>query len=167
MFNEVMCDFKAELKNNSIYADILKTKSIDEVYDLMDKLQQEQSKTGSLRHLSKIEPYLSRLREYADVIQVFIRVNLNITAEIGGLLPEFIDMVRLLNNNPGLNDVLALFFRDILDFTLLRSGFSAFHAYGAMLAGLGPSSESSSRHCGPSTDRRFNSLPSILNDTPP
>lgn len=150
-FDTAMRDFKSQLKDPSLYDEILKTKSIDEVYDFIEKLQQDQSKTGSLRHLSKIEPYLSRLHDFTRAIEEFIKMRpeilalllgpikillhwasnltqsldaiVNITAEIGALLPEFTEMAQLFAGNSCLKDVLALFFRDILDFYAIALDF--------------------------------------------
>ena len=150
-FRSVIHDFKDKLQDDKLYSEILKTTSIDEVYDVTDKLQKEQAKTGHLRDLAKIGPYLERLREYFDVIDTFVQVKpdvlaliwgpikllvqwtsilkqsfdaiINTTAEIGELLPEFKEVVQLFNHNLQLKDVLALFFQDILDFYLVALKF--------------------------------------------
>lgn len=146
-FETAMREFKAKLKDDSMYAELLKTTSIDQVYDLADRIQAEQAKTGLLRHLSKIQKYLERMRLYSDAINTFVQVKpdimaliwgpmqlliqwtstlsksqdaiAKIMAEIGDLLPEFQDMTALFSNNSRLNDVLALFFQDILDVYLI------------------------------------------------
>ncbi|RDW68838.1 uncharacterized protein DSM5745_08598 [Aspergillus mulundensis] len=143
-FQAAMDEFKTNLDNDKLYAEILAVKSIDEVYDLTDKLQAEQGKKGQLRHLAKIEPFLNRLREYAGVIEVFLQVQPDIMAliwgpiklllqwssvltqsfdaivsaagDIGLLLPEFQEVTVLFSQNTRLYDVLVLFFKDILDF---------------------------------------------------
>ena len=150
-FQSVIHDFKDKLSDAKLYNEILKTTSIDEVYDATDKLQEEQAKSGHLRHLSKIEPYLERLREYSSAIDTFVQTKpnvlaliwgpiklliqwtstlkqsfdaiINTTEEIGGLLPEFKEVSQLFAHNVQLKDVLVLFFQDILDFYLVALKF--------------------------------------------
>jgi hypothetical protein len=143
-FDTAKRDFQAQLKNPDLYDKILKTKTIGEVYDFTDKLQEEQAKNGHLRHLAKIEPYLEGLREYAKVIEIFAQVKPDIlcliwgpiklllqwsstlkksfdeiilvTAAIGDSLPRFEQMARIFSCNEPLKNLLILFFKDILDF---------------------------------------------------
>jgi hypothetical protein len=150
-FQSVILEFKNRLKDDKLYSEILKTTSIDEVYDATDQLQKDQAKIGHLRHLAKIEPYLERLRDYSGVIDTFVQAKpdilaliwgpiklliqwtsilkqsfdeiINITAEIGDLLPEFKEVSQLFNHNVQLKDVLVLFFQDILDFYLVALKF--------------------------------------------
>ena len=150
-FEKVMGEFKAKLKDDALYAEILKTTSIDQVYELAETIQTEQGKTGHLRHLSKIQKYLERMHLYTDAIDTFVSAKpdilaliwgpmklliqwtttlskgqdaiVKITAEIGDLLPEFQDMTALFSYNTRLNDVMALFFQDILDFYLVTLKF--------------------------------------------
>lgn len=150
-FESVIYEFKNKLQDDKLYSQILKITSIDEVYDATDKLQEEQAKSGHLRHLSKIEPYLERLREYSGVIDTLVQAKpdvlaliwgpiklllqwtsilkqsfdaiINITAEIGDLLPEFKEFSQRFSHNDKLKDVLVLFFQDILDFYLVALKF--------------------------------------------
>jgi hypothetical protein len=150
-FENAVRDFKTSLNNDALYTKILETTSIDQVYDATDKLQKEQAKNGHLRHLSKIEPYLERLRDYSSVIEVFLQVKpdilgliwgpiklllqwastlkqsydaiINTTADIGVLLPEFQAVTKLFGQNQQIKDVLVLFFKDILDFYLIALKF--------------------------------------------
>lgn len=150
-FQKAIQGFKADLQDETIYEEILTVNSIDQVYDATDKLQEEQGKKGHLRHLSKIEPYLTRLNEYADALGVFIQVKpdvlalvwgpivlllqwanalkisfdaiVNATAEIGVALPEFRRAVQLFGQNDHIADLLFLFFKDILHFYLLALKF--------------------------------------------
>ena len=150
-FENAVRDFKTSLNNDALYTKILETTTIDQVYDATDKLQKEQAKNGHLRHLSKIEPYLERLRDYSSVIEVFLQVKpdilgliwgpiklllqwastlkqsydaiINTTADIGVLLPEFQAVTKLFGQNQQIKDVLVLFFKDILDFYLIALKF--------------------------------------------
>ncbi|KAK8078898.1 hypothetical protein PG994_002705 [Apiospora phragmitis] len=60
-FEDAIQYLKTKSGDDSVYSPFLQTTSIDEVYNATDALQEEQSKKGHLRHLSKIEPYLKRL----------------------------------------------------------------------------------------------------------
>ncbi|PKX97986.1 uncharacterized protein P174DRAFT_508347 [Aspergillus novofumigatus IBT 16806] len=143
-FQAAVHEFKTNLNNDQLYTKLLAVTSIDEVYDLTDKLQADQGRKGHLRHLAKIEPFLNRLREYTGVIDTFVQVYpeimgliwgpiklllqwssaltksfdaiVNTTADIGLLLPEFQEVVVLFSGNDRIYDVLVLFFKDILDF---------------------------------------------------
>ena len=53
-FERAKRDFRSSLQDDALYDEILQTTSIDQVYDVTDKLQEEQGKNGHLRHLSKI-----------------------------------------------------------------------------------------------------------------
>jgi hypothetical protein len=150
-FNKCIRDFKAELNNDELYNEILKTTTIDQVYDVTDKLQEEQAKKGHLRHLAKISPFLERLGSYTDSIDTFVQVKpeilaliwgpiklllqwtsvlkqsfdaiVNTIGDFGDLLPEFQEVMKLFGHNEQIKDVLALFFRDILDFYVVALKF--------------------------------------------
>lgn len=143
-FENAKREFKDSLKNPEIYDEILKTSKIDQVYDFTDKLQDDQAKHGHLRHLSKIQPYLERLREYAGVVETFVQVKpgvlaliwgpiklliqwsstlkgsldeiINTTAKIGHVLPHFQEVARLFTSHDRIKEFLFLFFKDILEF---------------------------------------------------
>lgn len=150
-FEDAIRDFKTKLADDLIYRQILQTTSIDQVYDTTDKIQEEQRKKGHLRHLSKIEPYLNRLNEYASSVEVFVQIKpdilaliwgpirlllqwasvlkmsfdaiINTTSDIGQYLPEFKLMAELFPGNAHINDILVLFFKDILEFYLIAFRF--------------------------------------------
>jgi hypothetical protein len=150
-FDSAIRDFKDKLQDDDLYREIVQVKSIEEVYDATDKLQQEQSKKGHLRHLSKIEPYLTRIHDYKNAVGVFVQVKpdllgliwgpivlllqwasilktsfdaiINTTQEIGQALPEFEQAARLFGQNTHIKDVLLLFFKDILEFYLVAFKF--------------------------------------------
>lgn len=143
-FDAAIREFKANLNNDKIYSKLMAVTSIDEVYDLTDALQAEQSRKGHLRHLAKIQPYLNRLNDYTGAIDTFVQVKpeilslifgpiklllqwsnvmmrsfdaiVNTTADIGAVLPEFQEVVGMFSHNDRIQDVLILFFKDILDF---------------------------------------------------
>ncbi|KAH4040807.1 hypothetical protein HBI56_015270 [Parastagonospora nodorum] len=150
-FETAIHKFRVELKNDNLYREILQTRTIVEVYDVTDKLQEEQSRTGRLRHLSKIEPFLAGLRGYVNVIEVFMQAKSDVLAliwgpiklllqwadvlkqsmdaivdtiaEIGILIPEFQISSELFGEKAAVRDVLLLFFGDILDFYVIALKF--------------------------------------------
>jgi len=150
-FEKSICDFKANLKNDELYSEILQTTTINQVYDITDKLQEEQAKNGHMRHLSRVGPFLERLRGYAGAIETFAQVKPDILAliwgpiklllqwtsilkqsldeliktiaDIGDLLPEFEEVMKLFGHNGQMKDVLALFFQDILDIYMIALKF--------------------------------------------
>ncbi|KAI1355079.1 NACHT domain protein [Xylaria sp. FL0043] len=150
-FDNAISDFKAELKDEQVYKELSQITTIDQVYDATDEIQRKQAKQGHLRHLSKVSPYLDRLNEYAATIEVFLQVKpdilaliwgpiklllqwtsalrasfdaiVNAMAEVGELLPEFKRVIALFDENTAIQEVMALFFRDILDFYLVALKF--------------------------------------------
>ena len=143
-FESVVHEFKKKVKNDEIYAKVSQATTIDQVYAETEKLQAEQAKNGHLRHLSKIEPYLTGLNDYAQAIGVFVQAKPDVlaliwgpiililqwanalkasfdaivdaTAEIGLALPGFKQAALLFRENDRIGDVLLLFFKDIVEF---------------------------------------------------
>ena len=150
-FDPLMQDFRTRLKNDSLYREILRTKNIEEVYDVMDKLQEEQRHTGRLQHLPKMESFLNGLKGYSAVIEVFMQAKPDVlsliwgpiklilqwadvlkqsmvaivdtTAEIGKLIPEFQKFSKIFGESTAIREVLVLFFKDILDFYIIALKF--------------------------------------------
>ncbi|TVY66692.1 Vegetative incompatibility protein HET-E-1 [Fusarium oxysporum f. sp. cubense] len=150
-FEAAMLDFKEKLKGQSFYDQILQTTSIEQVYQDIEKLQDKQAKSGRLRHLSKIEPFLARLREYSSVVETFVQAKpdilaliwgpikllllwadvlkqsfdalLNALEEIGNILPDFCELAEMFADNNRLQELLVLYFRDILQFYLISTKF--------------------------------------------
>ena len=56
--------------------------SIEQVYDATEKIQKEQEKSGTLRNLNKIQPYLECMSQYAQTIDTFVQVKPEILAII-------------------------------------------------------------------------------------
>ncbi|RYP73410.1 hypothetical protein DL770_007779 [Monosporascus sp. CRB-9-2] len=165
-FDKAIWEFKAGLKNEALYREVLSTTSADQVYDLTDKLQAEQIKTGKLRNLAKLKPYLERLQGYYGAIDTFVQAKpdvlallwgpikllvqwastlttsldalINTTAEIGLLLPEFGLATKLFERNDMIRELLALFFQDILDFYLVSLKFFSMPRFKAFFEALWP-----------------------------
>lgn len=143
-FQNAKQDFLASLRDPDLFNSVSNIKSIDEVYAFTDQLQNDQSKRQGLRNLSKIKPYLDRLKEYAGVIEVFVQAKPDILAliwgpiklllqmsdnltqsfdaiveamtEIGNKLPLFEAYTNIFETSDRVLDVLVLFYKDILDF---------------------------------------------------
>lgn len=153
-FQNAKKDFLASLKDPDLFNSISNIKSIDEVYAFTDQLQNDQSKRHGLRNLSKIKPYLNRLKEYAGVIEIFVQVKPDILAliwgpikfllqmsdnstqsfdaivevmtGIGNKLPLFEAYTNIFETSVRVLDVLVLFYKDILDFyEIVLNFFSA------------------------------------------
>ncbi|KAF5968445.1 Nacht domain-containing protein [Fusarium bulbicola] len=148
-FEAAMLDFKDKLKGHSFYDQIIQTTSIEQVYRDIEKLQDKQAKSGRLRHLSKIEPFLARLREYSSVVETFVQAKPDILAliwgpvkllllwadvfkqsfdalvnaleEVGNALPDFCELAEMFASNNRLQELLVLYFRDILQFYLVST----------------------------------------------
>ncbi|KAL7754599.1 hypothetical protein ACKLNR_002808 [Fusarium oxysporum f. sp. zingiberi] len=150
-FEAAMLDFKDKLKGHSFYDQIIQTTSIEQVYQDIQKLQDKQAKSGRLRHLSRIEPFLARLREYSSVVETFVQAKpdilsliwgpikllllwvdvlkqsfdalVNALEEIGNILPDFCELAEMFTDNNRLQELLVLYFRDILQFYLISTKF--------------------------------------------
>ncbi|RSM08743.1 hypothetical protein CEP52_004493 [Fusarium oligoseptatum] len=165
-FNKAIRQFKAGLKDQALYSQILATTSIDQVYDLTDKLQKEQGKGDHLRDLTRIKPYLDRMSAYTGVIDTFVQAKPDILAliwgpiklliqwtsnltksldallttvqEIGNLLPEFDHAAKLFGGKRHVNEVLALLFQDVLDFYLVSLKFFRMERWKSFFEALWP-----------------------------
>ncbi|KAK0617622.1 hypothetical protein B0T14DRAFT_569112 [Immersiella caudata] len=152
VFDKARREFERELPSRISFQSLLRVTTIDEVYDAAREYQDEQVKTsGGIRNLQRIQPLLDHLKEYAAVIEVFVQVQPDILAliwgpiklllqlvsgwnqgydavvktmeRIGELLPCFSDVVTHFLDIERIKDILALFFRDILDFFLAMFQF--------------------------------------------
>ena len=56
--------------------------TINDVWDMADKLQTEQSARHLMQNMARIEPFISGLTRYASVIEVFVQVKPDIMAFI-------------------------------------------------------------------------------------
>ena len=72
-FDSAKKDFLQKLTNPQDY-DFSKFDSINKVYDATNQIEEEQAKSGTLRNLRKIQPYLDCLNQYAGVLDTFIQV---------------------------------------------------------------------------------------------
>jgi nitrate/nitrite-specific signal transduction histidine kinase len=74
-------DFLQSLADPHDY-DFSQYNSIEQVYDATEKIQKEQEKSGTLRNLNKIQPYLECMSQYVQTIDTFVQVKPEILAVI-------------------------------------------------------------------------------------
>lgn len=139
-FKDLAGSFKGGLPQSISLDELIRTKSIDDVYDIIDDLQNSQE----LRNLSKMEQCLERLRGYTQIMDDTIRGTseyaafiwgplgfllrrsrtfdtayiavIDATAKIGEALPDFHTPDALLRQNTQSKEILVLLFKDVLDF---------------------------------------------------
>ena len=143
-FNEAIEAFKAGLNNDETFKTVITFTNIDEVYQLVDNLQQQERENGHLRHLCRIQPYLDRLRDYTKAIDTFVQVYPQILAlvfgpvklllqwssivtksldeildtlvDIGAVFPVFNGQIAIFARSERMQKLYVLLFKDILDF---------------------------------------------------
>ncbi|KAI5458921.1 hypothetical protein BGZ63DRAFT_361273 [Mariannaea sp. PMI_226] len=142
-FESAKKDFHLKFPDDPNY-DFSKFSSINDVYNATDQIQNKQATTRTLRNLAKIQPFLECLSGYSAVIDTFVQVKpeilaliwgpirlmllisstymktfdklLDVMARIGAELPAFQKYAELFRENTQMQQVLCLFFQDILDF---------------------------------------------------
>ena len=146
-------EFYRQLKDPKLKTEIDKITTVDQVYEATKRLQEDQGKSKTLRSLGKIRTFLERLDEYSKVLGIFVQVKpdvlaliwgpikllihlssnlvksmdaiIDVMSLIGDKLPIFTDYAKLFKANPRVNHILALIFRDILNFYLAALNFFA------------------------------------------
>jgi hypothetical protein len=146
LFSSVKADFYRQLKDPTHRAELSHITTIDDVYRATNRLQEDQAKRGTLRNLRRIDTYLQRLGEFSEVLGLFVQVKpdilaliwgpikllihlssnfvksldaiLDVMSLVGEKLPVIKDYAKLYAENQRVNDVLALIFRDVLEFHL-------------------------------------------------
>lgn len=140
-FEEEARRFKESLDDGVPLNDILKITSIDDLYDITDRIQAE---SGGLRNLSKIQTFLERIKGYTSVINIIIDGSHNVlgllwgsiaillqlarplneaydslidaVSKIGQTLPNFQVSVSMFNQDLQTKEILILFLKDLLNF---------------------------------------------------
>lgn len=143
-FKQAQQAFRKKIANTRHYDEILTKTTIDDVYEAASKAQEELAGQGRLVYLSKIEPFLGKLREYASVVEVFVQAKPEVLAliwgpiklvllwtakmrhvmdnlatammDIGEALPRFAMLAATFETSDTIRAALALFYEDILDF---------------------------------------------------
>lgn len=139
-FEDLAQSFRNDISESVSSDEMIETKSLDGVYDLIDDLQHNQE----LRNLPKMELCLRRLQSYTEILGDVIRGSseyfplvwgplgyllrrsrdfdtayiaiIDALAKIGGALPDFQAPDVLLRHNRKSKEILVLLFKDILDF---------------------------------------------------
>ncbi|KAH6888169.1 hypothetical protein B0T10DRAFT_515086 [Thelonectria olida] len=164
-FESAKDDFLLNFPKGSNY-DFSNFSTIDDVYNATDQIQKDQAKSGTLRNLGKIQPFLECLSSYAKVIDTFVQVKpdilaliwgpvrlvllisstymkafdklLDVISQIGAALPAFQKYAGLFKGNTQIHQVLCVFFRDILDFHAIVLGFFKHKKWSILFESLWP-----------------------------
>jgi hypothetical protein len=146
-FEAAKSAFRKSLKDEQLFKDILATTSIDGVWKAVKEVQAKQDSERRLGHMAKIKGFLEKLSAYASAVDTFVQVKPDIMAliwgpirvllvctsnitkfadavtsamrTIGDALPQFVEVVKTFGKNGNLNEILVLFFKDILDFYII------------------------------------------------
>ena len=143
--------FQESLKDERLLKDIQEAITIDDVWKLVSDIQATQDAEKRLRHMAKMRSFFDKLEAYTVVVDTFVQVKPDLLAliwgpirlllvwtsnfamfadalasamkKIGDALPHFGEVVKIFSNNDRLKDLLALFYRDILDFYVITLEF--------------------------------------------
>ncbi|KAI0096658.1 hypothetical protein GGR51DRAFT_568277 [Nemania sp. FL0031] len=150
-FNAAKKSFRDQLNDQKLYDDILtNATTMDDVYQMAAKLQEEAASQASMRYLRRLRPFLDVLAGYAQVVDVFVQAKpgllaliwgpirlilkwsseltkaldaiAEVTLKIAQALPQFSELVKAFSDNVRIKTALALFYGDILHFyhTILK-----------------------------------------------
>jgi hypothetical protein len=150
-FDTAKKSFRQSLKDEAVFRDILETTSIEKVWQAVQAVQAKQDNEKRLRNMAKIRGFLDKLSAYAVTVDTFVQVRPEIMAliwgpirlllvwtgnitmfadaitkvmmKVGDALPQFVDVVNIFGDNEKLKAVLALFYKDILDFHAIALEF--------------------------------------------
>lgn len=81
VFDAAVKDFHDELPDWN-ESDLRGIETIEDVYNEIDKIQEEQGRERRLRNLKRIEPFLDCLEQYSAVIDTFVQAKANVLALI-------------------------------------------------------------------------------------
>jgi hypothetical protein len=153
-FEAAIIAFKNGLENEGTFNALLDNKTnINMVWDAISDIQEKQHSQGRLRNMAKIDAFLRRMEAYGSVIDTFVSAKADILAliwgpirllivwtenatrladavmgamaKIGDALPQSMDIINIFSDNEKLKQLLALFFRDILDFYVIALRLSS------------------------------------------
>ena len=150
VFDDAKREFEDGLPTGTRFQDMLTVTNTDQLYDAIEKLQDQPRR---LRHLDRIQPFLNRLGDLAGTIEVFVQAKPEIMSllwgpiklllmftiewqqgfdamvkaveRIGELLPRFHNILEHFIDKKLIQDLLGLLYRDILDFYLESLKFFA------------------------------------------
>ncbi|KAI0387921.1 hypothetical protein F5Y04DRAFT_274777 [Hypomontagnella monticulosa] len=169
-FKSARDDFKKSLKNPALY-DFSRINTIDDVLEEATKIEKQQAKTKTLRGLTRINPFVNGLKEYAAVVEVFVQAKpdvlsliwaplkfilqasssvisafekvVKVIADLGITLPSFKIYAQLFQSNHEIRRALCLFYADIMDFYAVLLNFLANRRLNVFLESLWPNIRSS------------------------
>lgn len=72
-FKSAYEDAWGQLKHNEQLA-LAKVRSINDVYEEIKRIQDEQGKAGRLANMRRIQPYIDGLNKYSEAVAIFIQV---------------------------------------------------------------------------------------------
>jgi hypothetical protein len=144
--------FKQSLKDDKLFGELLATTSVEQVYKAAEDAQAKPYAEQRLRHTAKIRGFIDKLNDYASAVDTFVQAKPDILAliwgpirlllvwttniakfadavneamkKIGDALPHALKLATLFGDNSDkLKAILALFYRDILDFYVIALKF--------------------------------------------
>lgn len=91
VFDTAVKDFQDELADRD-EVNFRGIETIDDVYDEIRIIQEEQGRKGKLRFMKRIEPFLACLEQYSDVLDTFVQAKASVLALIwvGGIAWDLI-----------------------------------------------------------------------------
>ncbi|GLA01286.1 hypothetical protein AnigIFM60653_011535 [Aspergillus niger] len=166
IFYQAQQSFRNHLNDPGLYNEILSSNSIDEVYNLTAKLQEEAAGKAGLRNLARIRPFLERLSSYSAVIEVLLQVKpelaliwgpikllLQMSSEltsafdrvadtmvkVGYALPQFAMVLSVFEWSDAIRAAMALFYGDLLEFYRVNLDFFRKRRWKQMFEAIWPS----------------------------
>lgn len=143
--------FRKRLSDEALFKEILEAPTIEKVWEAANEVQTKQHAEKRLRNMAKIKGFLDKMSGYDSVMNTFVQAKPDIMAliwgpirlvllwtaniskfadaitsamtKIGDALPQFLEAVKIFNDTAKLKDVLALFYKDILDFHAIALKF--------------------------------------------
>ena len=150
IFYQAQQSFRNHLNDPGLCNEILSSNSIDEVYTLTAKLQEEAAGKAGLRNLARIRPFLERLSSYSAVIEVLLQVKPELAliwgpiklllqmssdltsafdrvadtmVKVGYALPQFVMVLSVFEWSDAIRAAMALFYGDLLEFYRVNLDF--------------------------------------------
>jgi hypothetical protein len=79
-FERILAGFKKRL--SSEYAELFQLTTFDDLKVSIKRIETDQAARKGLRNLNKIKPFLNGLRQYAEILEVFVQAKPEILAFI-------------------------------------------------------------------------------------
>lgn len=88
-FDVAVSDFQGEVADQELF-DFNALYTVDDLYNEIQKTQEEQGRSRQLRNMKKMEPLLDCLEQYSSVLNTFVQVKPSVLALIWVGSPVFI-----------------------------------------------------------------------------